>query len=137
MYREESLTLKKPASAKASVDAYLAALPADKRATLEKIRKAIKVSAPEAEEGISYGIPTFKLHGRMLGSCGAAAKHCALYGFVGANKALLKDYDTSPGTIRFPVDKLLPAARVEAATGKKAAPAKKPGAKKPSAKRVD
>jgi uncharacterized protein YdhG (YjbR/CyaY superfamily) len=115
-----------------SVEAYLAALPSDKRVTLEKIRKAIKAAAPKAEEGISYGIPTFKLRGRMLGSYGAAAKHCALYGFVGANKDLVKDYDTSPGTIRFPADKPLPAAlvkklvqgqiaRLEAALNKKAA----------------
>jgi uncharacterized protein YdhG (YjbR/CyaY superfamily) len=119
--------------APASVDAYLAALPADKRATLQKVRAMIKAAAPKAEEGISYGIPTFKLHGRMLGSYGAAAKHCALYGFVGLDKALVKDYDMSPGTIRFPVGQPLPAslvkllvkgqvARVEAAlaaTGKK------------------
>jgi len=98
----------------ASVDIYLAALPADKRAALEKIRAMIKAAAPKAEEGISYGIPTFKLHGRMLGSYGAAAKHCALYGFVGANKELVKDYSTSPGTIRFSTDKLLPASLVKA-----------------------
>jgi uncharacterized protein YdhG (YjbR/CyaY superfamily) len=97
-----------------SVEAYLAALPADKRAALEKIRKVIGAAVPKAEEGISYGIPTFKLYGRMLGSYGAAAKHCALYGFVGANKELVKGYDTSPGTIRFPVDKPLPAALVKA-----------------------
>jgi uncharacterized protein YdhG (YjbR/CyaY superfamily) len=124
-----------------SVDAYLAALPAEKRATLEKIRKAIKAAAPKAEEGISYGVPTFKLHGRMLGSFGAAAKHCALYGFVGANKDLLKDYDTSPGTIRFPVDKPLTAslvkqlvqgqvARLEAALEKKSAVQKKSAGKR-------
>jgi uncharacterized protein YdhG (YjbR/CyaY superfamily) len=120
----------------ATVESYLAALPADKRAALEKVRKTIKAAAPKAEEGISYGIPTFKLHGRMLGSYGAAAKHCALYGFVGSNKELLKDYDTSPGTIRFPVDKPLPAslvkmlvkgqmARVEAALAAVKKPTKK------------
>lgn len=97
-----------------TIDEYLAPLPADKRAALEKMRKAIRAAAPQAEEGISYGVPTFKLHGRMLGSFGAAAKHCALYGFVGANKELLKGYDTSPGTIRFPADKPLPSALVKA-----------------------
>ena len=143
----------------ATVEAYLAALSADKRATLEKIRKAIQAAAPKAEEGISYGVPTFKLHGRMLGSYGAAAQHCALYGFVGANRDWIQGYDTSPGTIRFPVDKPLPAvlvkrlvreqvARVEAAlekkgaskkgvSGKKTAPTKKTATKKSSAKRTD
>jgi uncharacterized protein YdhG (YjbR/CyaY superfamily) len=140
--------------APASVEAYLAALPSDKAATLEKIRKAIQAAAPKAVEGISYGVPTFKLNGRMLGSYGAAAKHCALYGFVGANEELLKGYDTSPGTIRFPVDQPLPASlvkklvqgqveRLEAAlekkgAAKKSAPAKKSAVapKKSAGKRV-
>jgi uncharacterized protein YdhG (YjbR/CyaY superfamily) len=49
----------------------------------------------------------------VLGSFGAAAKHCALYGFTAAPRALIKEYDTSPGTIRFPADKPLPVALVK------------------------
>ena len=47
-------------------DAYLAKLSADKRATLEKVRKAIRAAAPDAEEGMSYGMPAFKQDGHGL-----------------------------------------------------------------------
>ena len=98
-----------------TIDEYLAPLSADKRAALEKLRRAIKAAAPKAEECISYQVPTFRLNGRMLVSFGAAAKHCAFYpgAFpVAALKVELKKYDTSTGTIRFPPDKPLPAALV-------------------------
>ena len=49
-----------------SIDAYLSDLSPDKRAALEKLRKAIHAAAPKAEECISYGIPAFRLNGRML-----------------------------------------------------------------------
>jgi uncharacterized protein YdhG (YjbR/CyaY superfamily) len=110
------------ASAKAktakTVDGYLAALPADKRRTLVKLRAQIKAAAPEATEGISYGLPTYKLDGRPVVYFGAAAAHLSLYA-VGANDAQgrplaeLKKYDTSgKGTVRFPPDKPPPAALV-------------------------
>ena len=46
-----------------TVESYLAALPADKRAALEKVRRAIRAAAPGAEECFSYGIPAFRLDG--------------------------------------------------------------------------
>ncbi len=103
--------------ASADVDAYLAALPADKQAALQKLRKQIHAAAPGAVETMSYGVPTFKLHGKMLVSIGAAKKHCALYGGIGevvaAYAAALKDYSLSKGTIRFTPEKPIPAALVE------------------------
>lgn len=96
-------------------DEYLAALSDDKRRALEQLRKDIKVAAPKAEECISYGIPGFRLNGKLLVSYGAAAKHCAFYpgSTAQAFKKELKDYDTSSkGTIRFPVDKPLARALV-------------------------
>ena len=99
-----------------TIDEYLAPLPVDKRAALEKIRRAIRAAAPLAEECISYGLPAFRLHGRMLVGFGAAKKHCAFYPWssttVQTLEAELRAYDTSPGTIRFPPDKPLPAALV-------------------------
>ena len=98
-----------------TIDEYLAALSDDKRAALEKLRRAIKAAAPKATECISYQVPTFRLNGRMLVSFGAAAKHCAFYpgAFpVATHKAALKGYDTSTGTVRFPPEKPLPAALV-------------------------
>ena len=59
-----------------TVDEYLATLSDDKRAALQKLRKAIRAAAPKAEECISYQIPSFKLNGMLVGF-GAAANHCA------------------------------------------------------------
>ncbi len=97
-----------------TIDEYLAALSDDKRAALEKLRRAIKAAAPKAEECISYQLPAFRLNGRMLVWFGATANHCAFYpgAVVEAHKADLKGYDTSKGTIRFQPDHPLPAALV-------------------------
>ncbi len=93
---------------------YLAAVTEDKRAALQKLRKAIKTAAPKAEECISYQLPAFRLNGRFLVAYGAATNHCAFYpgSTVKALKEELKGYDTSKGTIRFPASKPLPAALV-------------------------
>lgn len=71
---------------------------------MQKLRKAIKSAAPKAQECISYGIPAFRLHGRLLVAFGAAARHCSFYPGalpVRRHKAALKSYDTNKGTIRF------------------------------------
>jgi uncharacterized protein YdhG (YjbR/CyaY superfamily) len=94
-----------------SHDDYLATVSDDKRRALQKLRNDIKAAAPKAEESISYGIPGFRLNGKLLVSYGAAAKHCAFYpgSTLQAFKKELKDYDTSgKGTIRFAADKPLP-----------------------------
>jgi len=95
-------------------DRYLAALADDKRAALEKLRRQLKAAAPKAEECMSYGIPGFRLNGKLLVSYGAATKHCAFYpgSIVQRFKKELKNYDTSKGTIRFSADEPLPAALV-------------------------
>jgi uncharacterized protein YdhG (YjbR/CyaY superfamily) len=99
-----------------TIDEYLAALSADKRAALEKLRKAIQAAAPKAEECISYQLPAFRLDGKMLVAFGATANHCAFYlmssSTVAARQNDLKDYDTSKGTIRFPPDHPLPSTLV-------------------------
>ena len=98
-----------------TVDEYLAPLSNEKRAALEKLRRNIRSAAPAAEECISYGIPAYRLGGRMLMAFGAASNHCAFY--AGAlplkvhGKALAA-YDTSKGTIRFQTESPLPAALV-------------------------
>ncbi|MCC6387666.1 MAG: DUF1801 domain-containing protein [Dehalococcoidia bacterium] len=70
------------------VDAYMEALAPEPRATLERIREAVRAAAPEAVERISYGMPTFTYRGRPLIHFAAAKAHCAIYG-------------TSAGTLRF------------------------------------
>jgi uncharacterized protein YdhG (YjbR/CyaY superfamily) len=94
-----------------SIDEYLSPLSHEKRAALEKLRRAIKAAAPGAEECISYGIPAFRLGGRLLVAFGAAVNHCAFYpgAFpLEAHKKELKAYDTSKGTVRFRADRPLP-----------------------------
>ncbi|MGH8095475.1 MAG: iron chaperone [Chthoniobacterales bacterium] len=95
-------------------DDYLAAVPSDQRAALETLRKRIKAAAPKAKEYISYGIPAFRLNGKLLVAYGAAARHCAFYpgSVVQVLEDELKDYETSKGTIRFPANKPLSAALV-------------------------
>jgi uncharacterized protein YdhG (YjbR/CyaY superfamily) len=94
-----------------TIDEYLAALSADKRAALENLRKTIRAAAPKAEECISYQLPAFRQNG-MLVAFGATSKHYAFYlmssSIVEAHKDELKGYDTSKGTIRFQADKPLP-----------------------------
>jgi len=60
-----------------TTDEYLTKVKPDQRATLEKLRRTILATAPEAEECISYGIPAFRLNGRSLVFFGAWANHCA------------------------------------------------------------
>lgn len=97
-------------------DECLAGASADQRAALEKLRKTIKAAAPNAEEGVSYGLAAFRLDGRPLVALGASANHCAFYlmssSTVEGHQDELKSYDTSKGTIRFPAGKPLPVALV-------------------------
>ena len=98
-----------------TIATYIAPLSADKRAMLQKLRKIIQAAAPQAEECISYGVPSFRRDGKFLLSFGAATKHCALYpgGYaVDKYKDELVKYQTSTGTVRFPWDKPLPVALV-------------------------
>lgn len=99
-----------------TIDEYLAGLSSDKRAALERLRKAIQAAAPRAEEYISYQLPAFRLDGKPLVAFGATAKHCAFYPMSGttvaAHKEELKDYDTTKGTVRFHADHPLPATLV-------------------------
>jgi uncharacterized protein YdhG (YjbR/CyaY superfamily) len=49
-----------------NIDQYIAGFPPDVQAILEKIRQTIKTAAPDAEETISYQMPTFRLHGNLV-----------------------------------------------------------------------
>jgi uncharacterized protein YdhG (YjbR/CyaY superfamily) len=86
------------------VEHYLRRVPTEARTSLEKLRQTIRSVVPEAVEVISYGIPTFKLDGRMLVSYAAFAEHCSLFpgaGPVDEHQDELKSFQTSKGTIRF------------------------------------
>ena len=62
-----------------TIDEYLAGVKADYREALEKLRQTIRAVVPNAEECISYGIPAFRLNGRLLVGFGAWANHCSFY----------------------------------------------------------
>jgi len=98
-----------------SVDDYLAVLPEDARAALEKLRKTIKATAPKATEVISYQIPAYKHHGLLVGFA-ALRDHCTFHVMsprvMRAHAAELKDYDVGKACIRFAASKPLPAALV-------------------------
>ncbi len=103
--------------APASVEDYLAALPKESRAALEKLRKVIRAAAPEATEGISYQMPAFKVHGRSLVAYAAFKDHYSFFPMsvkvIVEHRAELEPFHTSKGTIRFPFDKPLPTALVK------------------------
>ena len=96
---------KGPSGGVAAVSDYLASLPAYARAGLVELRKAITAALPGAEEGISYGIPAFKLNGRPVVWFAAFKDHCSFFPAATAirvHAADLKDYKISKGTIQFP-----------------------------------
>lgn len=97
-----------------NVDEYLAAVPPDQRAALERLRKIIRTAAPKATEVISYGMPGYKYHG-MLVYFAAFKNHCSFFPGSGGLERYgseLAGYQTSKGTIRFTLDKPLPATLV-------------------------
>src|SRR5215831_19271896 len=93
----------KPAAKPQTIDDYLARVSPEKRAALSKLRRTIHTAFPRAEECISYGIPAFRLDGRVVAWFAAAAHHLSF--FPGAVlepfKEELKGYKTSKGTVRF------------------------------------
>jgi uncharacterized protein YdhG (YjbR/CyaY superfamily) len=98
------------------VDAFLAAVPREKRAALKKLRATIKAAAPNATEHINYGVPMFRLDGKNLVSYAAAANHCSFYvqspAVMRRFAAELEGYKQGKGSIQFAADKPLPATLV-------------------------
>jgi uncharacterized protein YdhG (YjbR/CyaY superfamily) len=91
---------------------YLRRVPAAQRKALEALRRTVRAAAPDAEERISYGIPSFYVGPRMLVAYASASRHCAFYPGaepVRRHAAELAGYSTSKGTVRFDPANPLPA----------------------------
>lgn len=99
------------------VQAYQAALPPRARRRMQEMRRIIRAVAPRATETFSYGIPGFRLDGKVFVYYAAFKGHTSLYPMGAkirrAHAAALKGYKMSTGTIQFPLDQPLPAALVK------------------------
>ncbi len=92
-----------------TVQQYFAALPAPTRKVMKQLRALIRKAAPKATETMSYGMPTFVLHGNLVHYAGYA-EHVGLYGARAMKlEGALAKYQTGKGTLRFELDTPLPA----------------------------
>jgi len=92
------------------IDDYISTFPKKIQAMLESLRQTIRKAAPEAEEAINYGIPTFKLNGNLV-HFAAFKKHIGFYptpSAIEAFKDKLSMYEGAKGSVKFPIDKPLP-----------------------------
>ena len=93
-----------------TIDEYINSFPINVQNILEKLRKIIKESAPEAEETISYGMPTFKLNGNLV-HFAAHKNHIGFYPTSSGIEAFQKElapYKSAKGSVQFPIDKPIP-----------------------------
>jgi uncharacterized protein YdhG (YjbR/CyaY superfamily) len=100
-----------------AIDEYLAALDEPKRTTLRELRQTIHGIIPHAEECISYGMPAFRLEGTVIAGFAAFKNHLAYLPHSGSVLGELADdlagYDSTPGSLHFPIDKPLPKSLVK------------------------
>lgn len=92
------------------VDEYLAQLDEPKRSTLERLRRSISDAIPEAEQGLSYGVPVFRIAGKPVAGFSAAKNWLSYLPHSGEILARTSDEDlgglsASKGALRFPIDR--------------------------------
>jgi uncharacterized protein YdhG (YjbR/CyaY superfamily) len=93
-----------------TIDEYIAVFPKDVQEILEKVRATIHKAAPNAEETINYGIPTFTLNGNLV-HFAAFKKHIGFYPTprgIDQFKVELSGYESAKGSVQFPLDKPIP-----------------------------
>ncbi|HEX2362905.1 MAG TPA: DUF1801 domain-containing protein [Jiangellaceae bacterium] len=99
-----------------TIDEYIASFPDDVQTVLRKVRQTIRDAVPEADEAISYQIPTFRLDGRYLVYFAGWRSHISVYPIPETDEALEKElapYRSGKGTLKFPLDKPVPYELIE------------------------
>ena len=100
------------AMSREEVDGYLSNLDEPKRSTLIEVRRRILAVVPEAEQCISYGMPAFRLRGKVVAGFAAFTHHLSYLPHSGRVfpelESELVGYETSTGALRFPIDEPLP-----------------------------
>lgn len=91
------------------IDTYLAGTPEPQRSSLTRLRGMLSSILPDADEGLSYGVPAFKIGDTPVAGFAYAKRHCSYFPHSGVvlrqvEDALLEGYDWAKGTLRFPVD---------------------------------
>lgn len=102
--------MKEPKNEFHTIDAYIALFPTEVQKILEEMRAVIKTAAPEAEEKISYQMPTFAQKGNLV-HFAAHKNHIGFYpnpSGIDKFRAELTEYETSKGAIQFPYGKPIP-----------------------------
>jgi uncharacterized protein YdhG (YjbR/CyaY superfamily) len=99
------------------IDEYIAGLDEPKRTTLQELRQTIRGIVPDAEEFISYGMPAFRLEGKVIAGFAAFKNHLSYLPHSGSVLGELADdlagYQRTPGSLHFPIDRPLPKALVK------------------------
>lgn len=106
--------MNKPAASPETIDAYIDQFPAEVQEKLRQMRALIHEAAPQAEEKISYQLPTFYLNGNLV-HFGAFKHHIGFYpapAGIEAFKEELAVYQQSKGAVHFPLDQPIPAGLV-------------------------
>jgi uncharacterized protein YdhG (YjbR/CyaY superfamily) len=105
-----------PHPMRSKIDDYLATITGARRTALDKLRKTIRSIVPRAEECISYGMPAFRVDGKVIAGFQATAKGCSFYPFSGTTLLTLasdlRGYDKTKSALHFRPDKPLPATLV-------------------------
>jgi uncharacterized protein YdhG (YjbR/CyaY superfamily) len=118
-----------------NVDEYIAAQPEAGQVVLGTVRSAIRKALPKAEEMISYKMPAYKLEGAVVLYFAGWKQHYSLYPASDELAAAFKDelapYEISKGTIRFPLDRPVPAKLIERIAKRRAAESAKRSREKP------
>lgn len=107
--------MKSNRAAPTTIDEYIAGYPPDVQAILQQIRQTIREAAPDAEEAISYQLPTFRLHGNLV-HFGAFKSHIGFYPTPTGIEKFQKElsvYQGAKGSVRFPLDQPIPYALIK------------------------